>query len=511
MSFNNESRSKNAGRNIQVAIFNKLFTLLLVFVSRKIFIVYIGVEYLGINSLFSNVLTLLSMADLGLGTAMNVSLYKPIAEKDTRKLSALLRYYKKIYNYIAVSVAVIGCILLPFLKYIVNLDQGIPYIQLYYLVFLSNTVISYLFVYKSSIINADQNNYIVNKIAIFVNTIKVLLQIVVVILFKLYILYIILDVCGTFINNLLISRTVDKQYPFLKEKEYLSDNEKKQLTNNISSVFLYKISWCLINGTDNILMSILIGTTFVGYYTNYFTITSNIEAIIALIFTSLTAGIGNLIATEKAEQRFKTFASMQMVSYWLCAIAVCTSYLLIDDFIVLWLGKEYVLDKLITIAIVLNLYFSICMRPVWTFREGTGMYRQIRYVMLATAILNMVLSIILGRMIGLSGIIFATSISKILTYFWYEPAILYRSFFNKKPSTYFIGQLMNLFLMMICIFISRNLINSIPIDGGIGWVTKAGICTVVTTGIYYFRYYKTTEFNYIKSRVKTLFSGMMKR
>ncbi len=511
MAFNNDSRSKNAGRNIQFAIFNKIFTLLLVFVSRKVFIVYIGVDYLGINSLFSNILTLLSMADLGLGTAMNVSLYKPIAEKDTRKLSALLCYYKKIYNYIAISVAIIGCMLIPFLKYIVNLDQGIPYIQLYYLVFLSNTVISYLFVYKSSLINADQNNYIVNKIAIIVNTLKVLLQIAVVVLLKLYIVYIFLDVCGTFVNNLMISRTVDKRYTFLKKKEYLSDNEKKELTNNISSVFLYKISWCLINGTDNILMSILVGTIFVGYYTNYYTITSNIEAIIALVFTSLTAGIGNLIATEKTEQRFKTFSAMQMVSYWLCAIAVCASYLLIDDFIILWLGKEYVLDKTILVAIVLNLYFSICMRPVWTFREGTGMYRQIRFVMLATAILNIILSIVLGKIIGLAGIIFATSISKILTYFWYEPIILYRSFFNKKPSTYFWGQLVNLFLMAICVFISWNLINIIQIGGIVGWIVKASICTVVTSGIYFLRYFKTTEFIFIKSRVRTLLRGMMNR
>ena len=162
MSLNTGTRTNNAAKNIVIAFINKFALLLLTFVSRKFFIDYIGVEYLGIHSLFANILTLLAMADLGLSTAMNVSLYKPIAENDTKKLSALINYYKKIYNVIAVVVAIVGLGLIPFLKYLVNLESDIPYLHIYYILYLSNTVISYLFIYKSALINADQKNYIVN-------------------------------------------------------------------------------------------------------------------------------------------------------------------------------------------------------------------------------------------------------------------------------------------------------------------------------------------------------------
>ena len=162
-------------------------------------------------------------------------------------------------------------------------------------------------------------------------------------------------------------------------------------------------------------MSIIVGTIYVGLYSNYLTITSNLEQFIAMLFTSLTAGVGNLVATESPEHRYDTYKAMQMVSFWICGIVcVCLLYLM-QDFIVIWVGRDLLLDDLTMIAIVLNVFFSTCMRPVWTFREGTGMYKQIRYIMFATAILNLVLSIVLGKILGVSGILFATSISKLCT------------------------------------------------------------------------------------------------
>lgn len=515
MELNKESRTVNASKNAFSAVSNKIIILILTFISRKFFIEYIGVEYLGINGLFSNVLTLLSMADLGLGTAMNVSLYKPIAEENTKKIAALLNFFKRIYFFIAIGVTVVGVSLIPFLKYLVNMDTEIPHLYLYYLVFVAKNTVSYLFIYKSSLIRADQKTYLINRCEIVINLVKVIIQMITIIIFKNYLIYILLDVLAIFVLNVTISREANKRYEFINDKEELDKDEKKGIFSDVFSVFLYKIAWSLLNGTDNILMSILTGTVVVGLYSNYYTITNNIETFIALLFTSLTAGVGNLVATSSPENKYKTFKTMQMVSFWLCGIVCVCLFYLLQDFIQLWLGKEFLLDNLTLIAIVLNVFFSICMRPVWTFREGTGMYRQIRYIMFATAVLNIILSIVLGKWLGVSGILFATSASKLLTYFWYEPNILFKNFFNVKAYHYYLEYIKNGFLLLaigaVC-YIPLHFITGVSIGK---WILKAVICLLIINVVYFLRYFKTQEFVYIKEKVmyvlKRKFKGSAKK
>ena len=504
MGLNKASRTENASKNAVSATINKTIILLLTFVSRKFFIQYIGVEYLGINGLFGNILTLLSMADLGLGTAMNVSLYKPIAENDTRKISALLNYFRTLYIYIAIGVTLIGLGLVPFLKYLVNMDVDIPYLYVYYIVFVLKNTASYLFIYKSSLIRADQKTYIINRYEVIINLSKVALQILCIIAFKNYLIYILLDVLAIVIQNLIVSNAADKDYPFIINHEQLINEEKKGIFSDISSIFLYKIAWSLLNGTDNILISIICGTIYVGLYSNYFTITNNLETFIALLFTSLTASIGNLVATSNDENKYRTFKSMQMISFWICGIVTTCLLFLTQDFIELWFGKELLLDNLTLIAIVINVFFSTCMRPVWTFREGTGMYKQIRYIMFVTAIINLVLSIILGRWLGVSGIIFATSISKLSTYFWYEPNILFKKFFHVKPIRYYAQYVVNAIILLICIGISYVPICFIGSPSVLNWFIKAIICMIVVNTIYFLRYYRTPEFSNVLLKFRKL-------
>lgn len=504
MSLNSDSRTVNAGKNAISALINKFCILLLTFIGRKIFIQYIGIEYLGINGLFYNILTLLSMADLGLGTAMNVSLYKPIAENDIRKLSALLNYFRQIYCFIAIAVTVIGFAIIPFLPYIVNVDSEIPHLYLYYVVFVLKNTVSYLFVYKSSIINADQKNYLVNNIGVFVNFFRIIIQIIFVIITKNYLIYIIIDLFSVIIHNVAISKIADKQYPFIIQKYKLSIKERNIIFSDIYSAFLYKVSGSILGGTDNILISIIVGTVAVGLYSNYQTITSNLETVIMLLFTSLTAGIGNLIATSDNEKKYSTYRVMQMVGNWLGSyISICLFFLM-EDFIVLWLDKEMLLDSSVLVAVVINMYYTICMRPVWTFREGTGMYRQIRYIMFAAAFINIVLSILFGRIYGIGAILIATSIAKFSTCFWYEPNVLFKKFFAMKPCYYYIDYFKNifftLFLGFIC-YIPMRFINRISF---LNWFVKALICTIIVNVLSFFRYHKTQEFKDIKRKLKGL-------
>ncbi len=506
MPLNTESRTKSAGKNVSTAFLNKAVFLLLTFVRRRIFVEFIGVHYLGINGLFANVLTLLSLADLGLGRAMNVSLYRPIADNDTQHLSALLNYYKKLYHYIAAAVMGIGLALMPVLRYIVNMDQDIPHLYLYYVLFVAKSAVSYLFSYKASMIRADQKSYIINKLDIIVNLARVLMQIVVMVIFKQYILYLLLEVGAVVTHNLIVSRVADKSYPFLKEKNQLDDAEKRSVFSSMSSVFLYKLSWSMINGSDNILISMICGTVVVGLYSNYTTITSHLLEFVALLFTSLTASVGNLVATAALSKRYKTFKSMQLVCFWVGAIvSVCLLYLT-QDFIRIWLGEKYVLDNLALIAVVQETFLTCIMRPVWTFREGTGMYQQIRYIMFIAALVNIGCSIVLGKLIGLSGILFATTIARLTTYFWYEPWILFKKFFKIPAREFFVSNLKNILLVLICVGLCYLPMTCIGWGTGIlPWFGKAAICMAVINGVYFLRYRKSPEFRDIYDRGARLF------
>ena len=318
--------------------------------------------------------------------------------------------------------------------------------------------------------------------------------------FSRIIFYLLLEVGGVVAHNLVISYIADKSYPFIAEKAEIRPEEKKGIFTDVSSIFLYKIAYSLLNGTDNVLMSIIVGTIYVGLYSNYLTITHNLEQFIAMLFTSLTAGIGNLVATATPEHRYETYKAMQMVSFWICGIvSVCLLYLM-QDFIVIWVGRDLLLDDLTMIAIVLNVFFSTCMRPVWTFREGTGMYKQIRYIMFATAILNLILSIVLGKIMGVSGILFATSISKLCTYFWYEPNILFRDFFHKPVSLYYREFLRNTILLAFCMAVCFIPAHFIPGTNIIFWLFKAIVLCCMVSVLYYFRYRRAPEFANIKTK-----------
>ncbi|MCM1115406.1 MAG: oligosaccharide flippase family protein [Clostridium sp.] len=504
MSLNEKSRTENAKRNAMFAVAKKLIMLLLVLISRRFFIKYIGVEYLGINGLFANVLTLLSLVDLGIGTALNVSLYKPIAEKDTRALAAIIGYFKKVYWTIAAVVTVVGLGLIPFLKYIVNMDQDIPHLYLYYVIMVSRNAFSYLFAYKSSIITADQKSSTLDNVEICFNVIKTILQIVAIIVFQKYLAYLILDVIYVVARNLMVTFVANKNYPFIKDKAELQGEEKKRIRSNLFSLALYRISYVALNGTDNILMSILIGTVYVGMYSNYYSIANNIEALIGLVFMALTPSIGNLVATSKAKDIYRVFHQAQITSFWLSGVVCAGLTFLMQDFITLWLGEGMLLDKYTVAAIALYQYYAICMRPIWIFREGTGMYRQIRYIMLITAVLNIVLSIVLGKYIGLSGILFATTIANLLTCFLYEPRILFKSFLNTKPIVYyrdyFINVLLTLFGMVLCYFALRKLTEVSVVM----FIVKGVICTLIMSAVYFVRYFRTPDFKELVQRVLSL-------
>ena len=483
-----EGRVEKTAHNMITGFLYQFVTLVLGFVSRTVFIWALGTEYLGLNSIFSDVLTLLSMADLGFGTAMAYSFYKPLAEKDTRKLAALVNFYKKIYNIIAVSVSVVGIAIIPFLRMIVRTEQDIPLLEVYYLFALANIVISYLFVYRTTILTADQRDYEVVRVRLWITILKTVLQIALLYLTKNYIIFLAINVISQFMINYIASRKADKMYPYINEKEYITKEEEKDIMANMKSVFLYKVSGTMFNATDNLLISVLVGTAMVGIYSNYLMISSKLLLVIQIMFSALTASVGNLVVVETAKKRLDIFNAMQSVSFILCGIITTVFYVLANDLVYVWLGQEFVLAKSTIVAITLNTYLSCVLQPLWSYREATGLYQKTKYVMLIAAIMNIVLSIILGKCFGLTGILFASAISRLSTYFWYEPKLLFREYFNSSAIRYYFSFALNMLLVVVAgvglsIGLSSYVVtgwNSLIIKG----IMVGSICSVIFMAMY---------------------------
>lgn len=495
-----EGRTGKAIRNILWNYGNQIVMLILSFLSRTVFIWVFGVEYLGLNGIFSDLLGMLSLTDLGLNSAMVYSFYKPLAERDYQKVAALVAFYRKIYLKIAMAVLFLGLCLIPFLPYIIHTNQVINHLNIYYLFSLSNVVASYLFVYKTAILTADQKNYIIVRINIVVNIIKVLVQIVTMLLFANYILYLALDLCGNLTSNLIASKYTVKKYPFLQKKEPLSNADKKNIRNTIFSGFLYKVSSVLLNATDNLLISILVSTAAVGYYSNYLMIQSKITLFYSMIFTSAIASIGNLMVQAAVERRYQIFQMEQTVSFIACFVFIPCYILLINDFISLWLGASFLFDKVIVFAIGLNMYLGCVLQPLWSYREATGLYRRTKYVMLVCAFLNMILSIILGKIWGVFGILLASAIARVSTYVWYEPRILFKEYFHEDAKKYYIELARESIYIITLVYLLNLLCDMCSIETWFQWGIKAivlsGLCLLI--GI--LLHYRSKGFSFLKEK-----------
>lgn len=481
-----------------------VLNIVLGFVNRTLFIRLLGAEYLGINGLFADILMMLSLADLGLTTAMAYSYYKPIAEKDTAKLSSLVRYYKRIYQFLAVAVAVCGLLLVPFLRFLVRTDRVIPNLELYYVLILANTVVSYLFVFKSTLISADQRQYVISRTHAFISVMRTIGQIIALLVFRAYEAYLITNIIFTVIQNLVISRKADELYPFINEKsDDLSKEEKKSIFTNISSLFIYKTATMVMNGTDNTLISVMVGTVWVGIYSNYNMIINYLNGFVNLLYSSSTASIGNIIASQQKKQRQDAFLMIQTLSLLVATFTTICLGILITDFINVWLGGSFLLDQATTIVIIFNFYLMGIMYPIWSFREASGLFNQTKHVMPIVSGINLVLSVILGRPYGVTGILFASSIARI-TNICYEPRILFRMYLDLPVRQFYLPLITNFVIVAGSLAALHWGFSYFPVNGWLTLFLKACVTGLLALGITLLVYRKTSGYQMIKQRVLAL-------
>lgn len=493
---------KHSVQNILFGVLEQIVTIVLTFATRTVFIKVLDDHLLGVNGLFSNILSLLSLAELGFGTAIIYGMYKPIAKNDTKKIAALMNYYRKVYNVLAVIIILIGLAFVPFLKNIVNSDIPINHLLIYYLIFLSDAVCSYILANRTAIIEANQNYYIIKRYNTCFIILKNILQIIVLITLKNFIVYLLIQVFITFLTNVYGAMIAKKKYPYAFEKVELEKEEKKSLIENVKSMVIYKIGGVLMNHTDEILISVLEGTINVGYYSNYNMIVYSITRFTGILFNSIKASVGNLNVSDNKEKKINIFNRLSFLVDWVYGFVAVALFVLLNEFITLWIGETYIFSTLTVFAIVLKFYIKGLINTVSIYRDTTGLFRQTKYVYLVAAILNIVCSIILGKLYGVFGILIATSIAMLLTNFWFEPYMLFKQCFEADVKPYFVARIKNFGLIIIAsvvLWILFQYIELIQIHAIIIFIIEVCITAIIPNLLFLLAYFKKDEFQYYRN------------
>lgn len=508
------SRLTNTIRNTVVGFAAQLVVILLNFINRTIFIHYLGAEYLGLSGLFSNILSMLSLAELGIGVAISFSLYKPLGENDIRKTKALMNFYQLAYGIIGVVILGLGLCLIPFLDFLIKDKPDIPHFTLIYVLFLANTVVSYFFTYKRSLLSADQKEYINSVNRTIFSIIQSIGQFLVLLLTRNYLLYLMVVIICTLCSNIRISYQCDKMYPYLKNnQEKLTKEETKSLMKYVAAQLSHKVGGIVVSGTDNILTTSLVngGLVIVGLYSNYLLLINTIKSIIMMFFTSVTASVGNLNAESNAEKSKEVFDKMFFLDMCFYGISASCIYNLANDFIRLWIGEDYLLSAGIVIMIVINYYMSGMRQTCQTYNTTLGLFWNDRFKPWVEAIINLVSSIVLIRYCGFMGVLLGTLISTVTTSFWVEPYILYKHGFKMKLMDYFIRYVQYTAVTLLSTVLSFYLTKIVEVNSFIMWIVKAGMVGGVSMGIVVLFFHSKPEFVGLEMIAKNVLRKLIKK
>lgn len=507
------SRTEYSILNIVTGLGGYILNTILGFVCRIVFVKCLSADYLGVNGLFTNILTMLSLAELGVGGAIVYALYKPLAENDEGKISSLMKLYAKAYRTIGLLVGVAGIVLMPFLKLIIREQPNISEsIYLLYAINLFNTASSYFFSYRSSLLIAAQRNYIVSGISYAVTILQSILQMVFLLSFRNYIGYLLIQTVGTLAFNVIVSRVAVKQFPYICKKNVqpLPKSEQHSLFANIRDLMIYKVSGLLVNSTDNILITFFKGLATTGIASNYALLVNTLNSLLAQIFNGLTASIGNHNASEPSEKRYQMFCFLNLTNFWIFGWAALGIYFCSSDLVHLCFGEEYVLTREIPFVMALNFFTVGMMNAVWTYKHTMGLFHYGRFIQFFTGILNIVFSVLFGTLWGLFGILLATFIARLFTSLWYDPYAIYKYGFQ-KPLKEYIKKIFRYVIVLGVVAGMCQVIFKIMNGSILGKVVyKSAICSILFNLAFAVAFYRSDEFKIFVKHVKTVFLTMKK-
>ncbi|WP_026489090.1 lipopolysaccharide biosynthesis protein [Butyrivibrio sp. XBB1001] len=500
-------RVQSAKKNIFFGVVGQMSTVLLTFILRTLFTRYLSKELLGVNSIYSDVLSFLNMAELGIGTALNFSLYEPVVKGDREKIKSYMQMYRKAYHVIAAVVAVMGICLAPFLKYILkNPGYTIRELTIYYFIFLFNTVTSYFVTYKYSLANAEQKNYIQTNIFTITKIIVTFLQIIVVAVFKNFLLFLLTDTVVQLIQKIFAARYLDKMYPYLREKnvQKLSKEEHDTVWTKTKALIFLKVGDVARLQTDSIIISSFIEVGYAGIVNNYNLVINSVASFANILFNSVISSFGNLIATESKDKQYGMFKVYKFVEAWVYGFTSVGFMVLLSPLIRIWFGDDWVMPAAAVYLILFDYYFKGERIILSNFKTAAGVFEQDKYIPFIQGIVNLILSIALVQTpLGITGIYIGTIISGLIANF-VKPVIIYRVCFDRNAVEFFLDSAKYL-VSLVAVLALCNYIGSI-VMADLNLFTFALmiiIVSVIFNAAYLLLYCRTEEFKYLFEKVKT--------
>lgn len=496
---------KNTLQGTFWGVLDKFINIVFPFILRTIIIRILGAEYAGLNSLYTSILQVLSLAELGIGSAMVYQMYKPVAEDDKKLISALLAYYKKAYYIIGIIILGIGLLICPFIKCFINGNTPDDInIYVLFLIYLGNTVLSYSFLaYEGSILSAYQREADNSKIRLCANGLMYVVQIILLVVFKNYYIYILFLPLATVLYNYLRHKYVRINYPDIKCEGSIGIEQKCNIKNNVLALFLHKIGAAVVNTIDTLVISTFMGLTIVSNYGNYYYLMSAVTSLITIAFTALTAGIGNVIITSDRTVVKKHF---NLIFY--CngaAVIICTTcfFAMYQDFIALWVGDKYLFGYDTMMLFCLYFFIHTIRRTIIMYRDAAGMWMDNKWQPIFSSIINLLLNIILINIIGINGILLSTIISMILVDIPWETRTLMKKLLGENEYLYFAKIFLYLVITSGSCWVIWNIMSLISLDSVlIKLVLEGSLATLISLGLFLIFTFFFSERKIVFNKVK---------
>lgn len=488
----------------------QIIIMIISFVSRSIFIRYLGLEYLGVSGLFTNVLGVLSLAELGVGAAMTFTLYSPVAHSNTEQVKSLMHLYKRIYRLIALLIAAVGLALVPFIDRIVTSDTHIELLKVFYVLFLTSTVASYFSSYKRSLLIAYQKQYLITKFDTLFTVALNVINILVLVIFKNYLVYLIFTTVITVAKNIALNVYINRLYPYLKEKDVqpLEQNHMQSIKQKIRALFLHKFSKAVIDQTDYIVISAFVNITAVGLLTNYNLLITAVKKVFSITISSILGSLGNLVTLGNDQSKYRAYKIYSLLMFWLYGIVTIGFFSLADSFIVLWIGEGYNINTFTWFIIMLNFFLYGNLAALWEIKLVSGIFVMDKWVDAIAAVVNITVSLILVQTLDMLGVFLGTLANTAVVYML-RPRIIFRQAFDKNVTPFFWETLGRLLLVVAGCAISvliRNL--TMPNITWVMFAVNVIITFTITNVLFYIVYRKTEELSYLKDKVKVVLSGI---
>lgn len=502
-------RKKSSFKNMITAVSSNVLTIIVGLVAQAVFIKILGSEYLGLNGLFSNVISMLGIVELGMGSAIIYNMYKPIAENDHEKIKSLMQFYKKSYRIITLIISIIGIMIIPFIKYIVDIESVTVGINVYlvYILFLLETICSYILSYKRSMLYADQKEYITNIIhmgyTILVNT----MQLTFLYFTHDYYLYLIIKVMMRLVENIVISSYVNRRYSYLLDNNVtkLDSKTEKDIFQKIRALFFHKIGTFIVSGTDNIIISKYLGLVTVGLYSNYYMIINAVQTVINHIIQATRASVGNLLVTESKIKQFDVFNKIRFVNFWISCFSSICIFVIMDSFITIWIGYKFVLPTKVLLVLVINFFIVSSRSTYGAFKEAAGIFYEDRFVPIIESLLNIVLSIIFVKKFGLMGVFMGTIGSGLVLWCYSYPKYVYNKLFGRKISDYMKETIYYFIIFILIAGFTYSLAILISFDNVyLQFISNVLIALIVPNVIMLLLFSKDENFKYFINMLKGL-------